>query len=732
MAERRMRNHNNIDKGVESEQLTTMKKQLNVTSTANSGSTSMATVNDDLKARTASSSTAAPRFRDMTALENAKNKQLPASPPSCLKDAEVLLRDLRSELCVADTLNANGRLEDAYIQYHMYIWHYSQLQDLATSATSFFNLNGAKLKSQSTGLTRNLEEYAPSRKHAEAQLIDLKARLARCYRVASQDAASSLMGDAFKTHDQPRNLPNLTTALDLDARIRQRDTYGRKDNERSVQELSSLGQLQPAHVSIGASLSGSKLKDEISDGDKRSTTYQPSVSNNRKQSEIAGAVLKIDQTDLELKELIRTLKKENQGMKDQMSQFTSDAATCMAQTTQLTTDSSMLQQTIRAIELKPVQKARRSTVDIRSDELKNTKVKERYVSIQQTTALYRSQAEEMMKIVHTSGIYADNSPAFPDQFSNQVKLLAPVIRLYGNFVFGNKSLTVGQRQELNDVIPHFVKHVGLGSTTNEDLKMTPVFYRRAFFMASFSKLLFEHFENESFMECPAALTVYPTNKTDCDKQFAAYKARKILERGDRGLDTAFTAFDERTFVAWYDWYMRQSQRRKYAADCKTTMATVCSELQSSIPAFAFWRTTLIRRMSDEWTHGDTDMLQRLFFHSGDERIITQFDEVCKQVWALHALSLAFPNRPEIMRFKLGDILTNQYCTSSMSVEEDEHGNEKPVVYDQVRVVCTLLPGFQIDGSIEKADVIWANSALVQQLLLGKHQKRQRSNACSDH
>ncbi len=38
---------------------------------------------------------------------------------------------------------------------------------------------------------------------------------------------------------------------DLDARTRQRDTYGRKDNDRSVREQSSLGQLQPAHVSIG-------------------------------------------------------------------------------------------------------------------------------------------------------------------------------------------------------------------------------------------------------------------------------------------------------------------------------------------------------------------------------------------------------------------------------------------------------------------------------------------------
>jgi hypothetical protein len=42
------------------------------------------------------------------------------------------------------------------------------------------------------------------------------------------------------------------------------------------------------------------------------------------------------------------------------------------------------------------------------------------------------------------------------------------------------------------------------------------------------------------------------------------------------------------------------------------------------------------------------------------------------------------------------------------VPENEDGEEMPVTWSSIATLCTLFAGFQIDGSIQKADVLWGN------------------------
>jgi hypothetical protein len=268
----------------------------------------------------------------------------------------------------------------------------------------------------------------------------------------------------------------------------------------------------------------------------------------------------------------------------------------------------------------------------------------------------------MMKIIHTSGIYPDNAPAFPDQFSNHCKTVMPAVRLYGNFVFG----FADHKEELQKYIPRFAQLSGLGNCDAKLLNMSPVAFRRAVFMTSYSKLLFAHFDNDSFGSFARPNGMYPTNPEEKKKQRSEYVARKTSEREARGLDASFTTADEQMFEAWYDWFLRQSRRRQCASEFKAVMETACGDLYVKGTPFALWVDDLKARCISEWTNGDAALFDKLFINHKDPRIEVQFLEVAKQVWALHRMSLAFPNIPERIRMTLGNMVASAKCTSSFS------------------------------------------------------------------
>ncbi len=345
-------------------------------------------------------------------------------------------------------------------------------------------------------------------------------------------------------------------------------------------------------------------------------------------------------------EKVALLKADNQVKREEINEINSSAASHISQ---------------RAAILPRIDQAQQQLNFPRSDPMHALKQnRTAYEDVQLKTQERRMVTEEVMKIVHTPGIFADNSPAFPDQFSNHCKTVLPAVRLYGNYVFGTKN------PALANMVSVFAQHIGLPGLVCQDVNLEPLPFRRAMFIASFSKELFAHFENDSFDEQANTTPLYPFIQQDFNHQKIAYMERKRGERQAKGLVLEDKGEDERLFPAWYDWYMQQQRRLRYIADFKEVMETAARHLFTGNPKFMVWVEELKTRLARAWVNSDMASFEKVFIVKGEEKIEIQFLEACKQVWALHKMVRAFPFQPEMIRFVIGHEVLAQRCTSSFS------------------------------------------------------------------
>lgn len=394
-------------------------------------------------------------------------------------------------------------------------------------------------------------------------------------------------------------------------------------------------------------------------------------------------------------EKVARLKADNQAKREEIDETNTRAAILISQMAEVLPQIDQAQQQLKLPRLDPMNALTQQRVV--------------YDGIQLKTQERRMVTEEVMKIVHTPGIFADNSPAFPDQFSNHCKTVLPAVRLYGNYVFSTKN------PALANMVSVFAQHIGLAGLTCHDVDLEPLPFRRAMFMASFGKELFAHFENDSFDEQANTTPLYPFIQQDFNRQKIAYMERKRGERQAKGLVLEDKGEDERLFPAWYDWYMQQQRRLRYIADFKEVVETAARHLFTGNPKFMVWVEGLKTRLARAWMNGDMTSFEKVFIVKGEEKIEIQFLEACKQVWALHKMVRAFPFQPEMIRFVIGHEVLAQRCTSSFSVKEDENGNALPFKHENMAIVCTVFPGFQIDNSIELAETVWIEKHRVAEL-----------------
>jgi hypothetical protein len=199
-------------------------------------------------------------------------------------------------------------------------------------------------------------------------------------------------------------------------------------------------------------------------------------------------------------------------------------------------------------------------------------------------------------------------------------------------------------------------------------------FDQAIIAASMSIELFQHFESETF---DSASTVIPTS--------VAFEARVARRKS-----------------------MKQRHDR--------ILSTKLSLLEQSEEGFGLWFNALRTRLHRIWlqvaiggtgNHAEWSKL----FEAKDADTGPHLLEVCKQVWALHKLKMAYPYEPELIRFAPGESLKGRanLFTSRFNREDCEEREVKPpsdAALEEYSVYCTLFPGYMLDDVVERCDVLW--------------------------
>ena len=89
----------------------------------------------------------------------------------------------------------------------------------------------------------------------------------------------------------------------------------------------------------------------------------------------------------------------------------------------------------------------------------------------------------------------------------------------------------------------------------------------------------------------------------------------------------------------------------------------------------------------------------------DKKLATSlFWKVCAQTWTLHKLARAFFVEPEIVRIAPGETAEGRYsCVSPLQLGQIEE--QASVTPARGTVVCTVMPGFELDGFVYPCDVV---------------------------
>lgn len=252
-------------------------------------------------------------------------------------------------------------------------------------------------------------------------------------------------------------------------------------------------------------------------------------------------------------------------------------------------------------------------------------------------------AEKAMLSTHQSGVYRSTDLVFPVFLVAHMRTLLQACKLYSTDVWKK----VAQDRE-----PALAAHIAQLIDLRLDVSLlagSAVTVRKAILVSSFARELFRFFESDSYS---ADGTVLPS--TD-----------------------------------------RRERRVRAADEWRAVMDMSCEELQAARPAFNQWLAALQSRMS-QWLVQDVAL---------DTLINDQLLEAARQAWALHRLTRAFPQAPELVHMQHGDAWDAQYCKSIFN--KDENGDEFAPGPEGARVVCLVFPGYLLDDSIEKCDVFCA-------------------------
>lgn len=257
---------------------------------------------------------------------------------------------------------------------------------------------------------------------------------------------------------------------------------------------------------------------------------------------------------------------------------------------------------------------------------------------------------------HVHGSYSHNSPAVPTDFFTQLSGIFPSIRTYTN--------TIGRtlpKPVLDNLLSHLLRTLSPESDDPAaDYNLTPKVLRRAALAASISRALFAHFESRTFNDYGASI---PTHDKEAERKQAGREFHYI------------------------------------------TSISV-AELIEYDHKFKDWADDVIGRLEQAWTPvgGDSSVYAPILQ-------LPHFLELAKKVWALHKAVYAFPNHPEMIRFESGDVVQPTLCKSYFNeVIDVEEGIEYVVPSgDASAIVFQVVPGFLLDTTIEKAQVLWVRS-----------------------
>ena len=355
-----------------------------------------------------------------------------------------------------------------------------------------------------------------------------------------------------------------------------------------------------------------------------------------------------------------------------------------------------------------------------------------YTSIPIDTYL-KNITTELSRMIHTSGIYNQHSPVFPDQITTQIKDILPVIRLFGNYLFSSNVI----KPKANDLINNLFNDINKNNTikivktdgpqinskntfiisyTNSD--STQTFYhtlkqddfRRALCISVFSRELFLNIENENFgIDIDDISEQMPTlNIADITNQYTDYLDH-IMEFYGYKNDSLFYKL---MYSNWYQWYKCNKYKRHNVDDFKTIMAsTTGQDLYKANPLFKQWSDDVLYRfvkiINNDYNLNKKDIMNNYFvktYIKAEERIWFQFLECCKHVWATHKLMRGFTRMPPFIRFQVRD----QYDKKRMISYSFPLKNQEIIEIDfnNSTTICafTIFPGFIIDGSIVQCDV----------------------------
>lgn len=261
----------------------------------------------------------------------------------------------------------------------------------------------------------------------------------------------------------------------------------------------------------------------------------------------------------------------------------------------------------------------------------------------------KTEIETSRMKVHVHGSYSHNAPAVPTDFFTALRGIFPGIRTLTNLML--KEIP----SDLLEVLTTRVYGILCPETDTpmEDYNILPKVARRAGFASILSRTLFLHFESRTF--------------------------------NSNG-----------SFQPTHD---KETERKEYARRYHEIHGSSTAELLSRDPYFT------------EWYQGVKKRLTQVLVPQGHTfRFLDspQLQELCKNVWSLHKLVWAFPNPPEMIRFDSGDTVNPNLCRSYFNEVMDVERGVDNTVPKNGAVVYMVFPGFLLDTTIEKAEVLWTS------------------------
>ena len=196
-------------------------------------------------------------------------------------------------------------------------------------------------------------------------------------------------------------------------------------------------------------------------------------------------------------------------------------------------------------------------------------------------------------------------------------------------------------------------------------------YRRAVMIASFSEILFENFENAM-----------------------PYELKHIYDRNDCVNNFGSVSQPTETFF--------NKGLQHFLTEHRSTFDKTINVLYNANTEFKIWANNVIVKFI-ALLYPEEQVLPAFFSDTSDTSDVGMaFWEVLQNVWALHKLSFAYPVPVHIIRFPYGSTPDDHLCISTIT----ELSSFKHKWSKEYKVYCTATPGFELDGTIIKCDVVW--------------------------